>query len=251
MHNKNYFVSIVNPAKIKGFAQSELTRTKTDVADAKLIARFCKVMQPSKWEPIDTHIKELQSLVRRLESLGTMLNQENNRLEVAEEILQNNIHNSIVFIQKQIQEVKKLIKNHIDSNPDLKAKSLLLETIPGVGEANVAQVLAFIGEVHKFQSAKQVAAFVGVNPKQRTSGTSLRGRTMLSKTGNSSLRKAFYMPVIVAKNHNPIIKDFCHRLKLAGKHNMAIIGAAMRKLIHIIYGVLKSNKPFSLDLSNA
>ena len=87
-----------------------------------------------------------------------------------------------------------------------------------------------------------------MNPKQNQSGTSINGRTRLSKMGNANLRKAFYMPAVVALRYNPIIKAFSERLKASGKMMMVIIGAAMRKLLHIIYGVLKSGKPFTLEL---
>ena len=120
-----------------------------------------------------------------------------------------------------------------------------MNSIPGIGKATIAQVLAFIEDISRFKNAKQIAAFVGLNPKQHTSGSSVRGRTRISKTGNAVLRKAFYMPALTAKLHNPIIKQFCDRLKHNGKNGKAIICAAMRKLIHIIYGVLKSGLPFN------
>jgi len=227
--------------------QSELARTKTDKADAKLIARFCKAINPSHWQPIPENILYLQSLTRRLDALLSMYRQECNRLEVCEKCLLDSIQASINFIEAQIKEIKSKIKSHIDGDPDLNAKKQLLKTIPGVGEATIAQILTFMGDSHKFKSAKQVAAFVGLNPKHRISGTSVRGRAYISKTGNSALRKAFYMPAIVAKNHNPVIKEFCNRLEAAGKHKMCIIAAAMRKLIHIIFGVLKSGKPFVIE----
>jgi transposase len=103
--------------------------------------------------------------------------------------------------------------------------------------------------IEDFKDAKQLAAFLGLNPRQRQSGSSVRGVTRLSKVGDSRLRKALYMPAIVAKQYNPIIKNFCERLKMAGKPTMLIIGAAMRKLVHLIYGVLKSGQPFDANLA--
>jgi transposase len=97
--------------------------------------------------------------------------------------------------------------------------------------------------VQRFNHAKALAAFVGLNPTVHQSGSSVRG-PHLSKKGNSLLRGALYMPAIVARRYNPVIKEFADRLKKAGKSNMVIIGAVMRKLLHIIYGVLKSGMPF-------
>lgn len=249
LFDSGYKVSVVNPAQIKGFAQSELARTKSDKADAQLIARFCKAMQPKAWHPKPLYIRQLQSWIRRLEVLQDMQQQENNRLDVAPKDVKVSIEAVLEKLSEEIKKVKDEIHNHIDRHPDLRNKKKLLETIPGVGEATIGQILAFIGNPEDFQNAKQLAAFIGLNPKQRQSGTSVRGYTRLSKTGDARLRKAFYMPAIVAKRFNPIIKKFCDRLKASGKSSMQIIGAAMRKLVHLIYGVLKSGMPFDPSLA--
>jgi len=240
-------VSVVNPAKIKGFAQSELARNKTDKADARLIARFCRAMNPPLWQPKPHHIRELGDWVHRLQGLQNLHQQEVNRLDVASACVKGSILAIIKHLKKEIEQVKKKIRTHIERNSDLQAKKQLLETIPGIGEATIAQVLAFISNIEDFENARQVAAFVGLNPKQRQSESSMQGRTRLSKIGDANLRKAFYMPAVVAKRYNPIIKAFCERLEAAGKPTMLIIGAAMRKLIHIIYGVLKSGKAFDAN----
>lgn len=241
-------VSIVNPTKIKGFGMSELSRTKTDRADSKLIARFCKAINPAAWVPIKPEHKELQRLIKRLEDLKKLLQIEKNHLESAElSNIKKSIESVIKHLQVQIQEITKLINNIINKNPDLQQKQKLLETIPGVGQATVIQILGFIN-IDNFSNIKQLDAFVGLNPKQKQSGTSIHGYSKISKIGSTSLRKTFYFPAIVAKQHNPIIKIFCERLKAKGKATMVIICAAMRKLIHIIYGVLKSGKAFDANL---
>ena len=247
LFDKGYIVSVINPAQIKGFAQSELSRNKTDRADAQLIARFCRAINPNPWQPKPIHIRELQALVRRAESLQEMLNQESNRNEVSSTIVQPSIESVINKLEEEIKKVKNTIKEHINKFTDLREKCQLLKTIPGVGEVTISQVLAFIGNIEDFKNAKQVAAFIGLNPKKRQSGTSVQGKTRLSKIGNSNLRKSFYMPAISAKRYNPIIREFCEHLKASGKPTMLIIGAAMRKLVHIIFGVLKSRKPFDAN----
>lgn len=247
LFEKGHSVSVVNPAQIKGFSQSELSRTKTDKADSQLIARFCCAINPSLWQPKPLHIRELQAWVRRLESLQDLYRQEANRLEVAPLCVQSSVKSIVKRLKKEIEQVKQKIKDHIELHPELRNKRQLLETIPGIGEATIMQVLAFIGNIEDFENARQLAAFVGLNPKQRQSGTSVQGRTRLSKIGNANLRKAFYMPAIVSKRYNPTIKAFCERLEAAGKPTMLIIGAVMRKLVHIIYGVLKSGKAFDAN----
>jgi len=249
LYENQFKVSIVNPARVKGFAQSKLCRVKTDKADSELIAHFCKVMNPDLWQPTPLHIKELQDLVNRLESLIANKTQETNRLEKGlSALVEANVKSHITFLNQQIKEMEKLIAAHIKSHNDLSDQYILLTSIPGVGEKTITIVLAFLSNVQKFDSAKQMVAFVGLNPKPRQSGTSVRGTSRISKTGDADLRRAFYMPAIVSLKFNPIIKDFTERLSRAGKSKMVIVVAAMRKLLHIIYGVLKNNTPFNQNI---
>lgn len=247
LYDNNFKVSVINPARIKGFSMSKLSRVKTDKADCKLIAYFCQAMQPDLWQPTPKHIQELQQWVRRLDSLIANKNQENNRLDEASDVVAINIRTHIEFLDNQIKEVEKLIFNHIKEHKDLNDKSKLLDSIPGIGEKTIGVILAFLS-IENFDSAKQVAAFVGLNPKPRQSGSSVRGVSRISKTGNVDLRKAFYMPAVVSIRFNPIIKDFAERLSDAGKHKMVVVIAAMRKLLHIIYGVLKNETPFNANI---
>jgi transposase len=247
LHDHGYTVSIVNPARIKGFAQSELSRTKTDKADAGVIARFCAALKPAPWTPDPAEIRELRALVRRLEALLEMRQQEINRLHVAPAVVAEAVKAHIDFLDRSIRETRERIGEHIDNHPDLKHKKDLLASIPGIGEATIAVALSEFANIERFRSAKCLAAFTGVAPRERQSGSSVRGRTVLSKMGRSKLRKAFFMPALVALRYNPQLKAMKARMLAAGKAKMAIVGAAMRKLVHLIYGVLKSGKPFDAN----
>lgn len=244
LHDHGLSVSVVNPARVKGFAQSELMRTKTDKMDSGLIARFCVAMNPKLWEPQPKEIRQLRDLVRRLEALTSMRQQETNRLESATKIIEEQLHHHISFLDQEISNVKKLINNHINNHPNLKNKKALLQSVPGIGDATINVILSEFGNITQFKNAKALAAFIGVAPKVRQSGTSLRGRGMMSKTGRSKLRKAFFMPALVALRFNPDIIKMKLRLTESGKSKMTIVGAAMRKLVHIIYGVLKNGVPY-------
>ena len=247
LYDNNFKVSVINPARIKGFSMSKLSRVKTDKADSKLIARFCQAMQPDLWQPTPKHIEELQQWVRRLDSLIANKTQENNRLDGASEVVAINISTHIEFIDKQIKEVEEIISNHIKGHKDLNDKSKLLDSIPGIGEKTIGVILAFLS-VENFNSAKQVAAFVGLNPRPKQSGSSVLGVGRISKTGDADLRKAFFMPAVVSLRFNPVVKDFADRLSGTGKAKMVVVIAAMRKLIHIIYGVLKNETPFNENI---
>lgn len=246
-----HLVSIVNPARIKGFAQAQMARNKTDKMDSTTIARFCLTQQPEEWAPPPAEITQLQALVRRLESLQSMRQQEANRLEhlSKDEVVQNSLENVLRVLDSEIENMRKLISQHIDQNPGLRAERELLLTIPGIGEATVAWLLSEV-QMKQYRSARQLAAHAGLTPRHKESGTSVRGRTNLSKSGNARLRRALYMPAIVAKRYNPVIKSFCDRLIKRGKCPMEVIGAAMRKLLHIAYGVLKSGKVFNPSLAS-
>lgn len=241
--NHGFSVSLVNPAKIHAFAKSELSRAKTDKADAKLIARYALKMQPPLWTPPPANIRELQALVRRVEHLLEMIQMEQNRLETADASTHLSITNVLNTLETELKSTRKAIKDHINNYPDLKQRSDLLETIPGIGEACIAHLLLALSEHHGFTHAKQVAAFAGLAPVLRESGQ-WRGNTHISKTGDSALRKVLYMPALCAKRYNPVIQVFWDRLQRNGKNGKAITCAAMRKLIHIAFGVIKSGKPF-------
>lgn len=247
LHDQGIVVSVVNPAQIKGFALSELSRIKTDKADAKLIARFCKANVPPAWEPPAASVRQLQAMARRLDALTEMLRMETNRMETAHTLVVPSIQEMIAQLEHQIKAMKQAIKEHIDSHPDLRGKRDLLKSIPGIGEITITQILTFLTD-SRFHRAKQVAAFLGLNPQQHTSGSSVRGKARMSKTGDSRLRVAFYMPAIVAMRFNPVIRAFSQRLLANGKPKMLVVGAAMRKLAHIAFGVLKSGRPFDPKL---
>jgi len=245
LYKASHTVSIVNPARINGFAQSELQRNKTDKLDAAIIARFCQQKQPEAWTPPPPEIQQLQALVRRLEALQQMRQQEVNRLEQAgkQPLIRESLNTIIATLDAEMARLRQLIKDHIDRHPHLKRDRDLLLSIPGIGETTAAWLLSEV-QVSAYQSARQVAAHAGLTPRHHQSGTSVHGPTHLSKTGNARLRRAMYMPAVVAKQYNPIIRAFCQRLQQRGKRPMEIIGAAMRKLLHIVYGVLKSGKAF-------
>jgi transposase len=246
-------VSVVNPARIKGFAQGELARNKTDRADAALLARFCAAMHPSLWTPPPVAYRELRAWVDRLQALKDMRQQEANRLEAhqasGQAQLAHAVRAHIDWLDGQIAQLERDIDDHIDRHPELKDDAELIASIPGIGPTTVAKVLAYVGDVRRFANAKALAAFIGVTPRQRQSGSSVKGRTVLSRTGHAALRKALYMPGLVALRHNPAIRAFGERLRLNGLAPKAVVGAAMRKLAHLIYGVVTSGKPFDASLA--
>ena len=253
LHEAGHVVSIVNPAKIRAYAQSHLSRTKTDKVDATLIGQFCQERQPPSWQPLPQEISDLQALVRRLEALSEMRQMEVNRLSagVSTEAVRSSLSRLIDYLDQEIADTETLINGHIESHPTLREQRELLVSIPGIGETTSAKFLAEILDVKLYASARQLAAFAGLAPRLHESGSSVKKRARLSKVGTPRLRKALYFPAISAMRHNPQVRALSLRLKERGKCPMQIIGAAMRKLVHIAYGVLKSGERFKPEMKTA
>ncbi len=249
--DKGFCVSVVNPSQIKSFGESRLVRTKTDKVDAKLIADFCKERSPDVWEPPSPAERTLRALALRLESLQAMCTQETNRLAVSRDVVKANIESHIDWLNAEVKAIKKQIRDHIDDDPDMKNKQELLDTVPGLGERTIATLLAFSMHPGRFANARQAAAFAGLDPRIHESGSSVRGRPRMSKVGHSSIRKALYMPAMVALYKTDWGRRFRARLAAAGKPAKLIIGAMMRKLVHVAFGVLKSGKSFDSKLQAA
>lgn len=242
--NQGMTVSVVNPAQIKAFAMSRLTRTKTDKADARLIAEFCCERRPEAWEAPSINEQVLRALVLRLDALQAMRTQEGNRLDVARDIVKADIENHIAWLDNEIKTLIKKIKDHLNDDPDMRNQQELLDSIPGIGERTIALLLAYSMRPGRFDNARQAAAFAGLDPRQHESGSSVKGKPRMSKIGHALLRKGLYMPAMVALYKTTWGRRFQERLKAAGKPNKLIIGAMMRKLVHVAFGVLKSGKPF-------
>ena len=244
LYDASHVVSVVNPARIKAFGESELQRTKNDKMDAKLIARFCETMKPVAWEPDPPEVEQLRMLGRRRDALVSMRTQEGNRLGVADPTVNASIQKVISFLDDEIEQISKLIREHINNHPDLKRKRDLLKSIPGVGDVTIEAILSEINAFEGFDTVEKVVAYMGLSPKEKTSGTSVKGKSSLCKIGNARLRKILYMPALSAIQCNPLVRALYNRLIAKSKNGMIIACACMKKLVHIIYGIIKNGKPF-------
>jgi len=239
-------VSIVNPAAVKAFAQSQLRRTKTDRVDARVLADFCAAHQPPAWTPWPREVRELQGLVRRREAVLDMLTQERNRAAAGELVpaVATSLTRHIALLERDLADLDRQIDRHVDDHPSLRTQRDLLVTIPGIGSTTAARLLAECRAIRDFDSARAYAAFAGLVPREAQSGT-LRGRARLAKTGSARLRHALYFPALAAMRFNPVLAAFSARLRNAGKPKMVVVAAVMRKLLHVAYGVLKHQQPFN------
>lgn len=244
-------VSIVNPAQVKDFGRGLAVRTKTDGVDSFVLARYGALLKPKAWVPPAPEARMLQALLSRREAIAQDLQRERNRQEKADatdtpERIRQSLSGSIEFLVKQLAELQQDIDQHIDRHPSLKDDMALLQSIPAVGP-QVGGNLLSVMHSHDFGSAEQLAAYLGLVPVERQSGSSVLGRARLSKAGPSRIRAVLYMAAVVATRHNPHVKAVYDRLLAHGKSKMSALGAAMRKLVHLCFGVLKTRKPYQSD----
>lgn len=241
-------VSVVNPAQVKFYAQGLGVRSKNDKKDSGVLARYGSKENPTLWQPEAPEIRTLKALLARFDGIEKDLQREKNRQEKAvislapAEVL-NSLTDMIGLLETEQQRLDKLIEEHINKHDKLRENKTLLESIPAVGKVIATRMLMVIGS-RQFDDAHQCAAYLGLVPVQHESGSSVKGHARLSKAGNPIIRAKLYMAAVVAIRYNPDIKAQYQRLTNKGKSKMSALGAAMRKLVHICFGILKHQQPY-------
>jgi transposase len=249
LHETGAQVVIVNPARVRDYAKSLAVHSKNDRKDSLILARFGLTQPWQAWQPEPPAVRELRALLARLTAVEKDLQRERNRQEKAQisaasAQVVHSITVVIAALEAEQRRLKALIDDHIDRHPDLKRDVKLLESIPGVGPILACYLLA-VFRSRAFRSARQMAAYLGVVPVEHTSGSSVRGRPRLSKAGSAVIRAKLYMPAVVALRYNPDARATYERLLAKGKSKMSAIGAVMRKLVHLCFGVLKHQKAYA------
>jgi transposase len=180
-----------------------------------------------------------------------MRSQEKNRLSTAHESVISLIKEHIAYLDHEIERIRRQIADLIGQNPHLKRRKELLDSIPGIGKVTIPHILAELDDLEKFSHVREMVAFIGLAPKETLSGSSIKGKPRLCKIGHARLRKALYMPALVSIQRNPVMIAFYDRLKEKGKNGKVIVCAIMRKLVHVIFGVLKSGKKYDPNYRQA
>jgi len=243
-------ICLVNPGRVRKFAQGMGILSKNDLIDADMLTRFGLLNRKLvAYQPETQVLCDLRSLLNRLDSLERDLRRELNRQEkigrsrILHRLEKQSMQRCTKQLKAEIALFKKHIRKTINASTVLKRDYDLLMTIPGVG-AKTAWVMIVILGSRQFDSAAQVASFLGLNPIEKQSGTTRYRRPRLSKAGNGRFRQALFFPAMVATRKNPDINAQYERLLEAGKTKMCALGAAMRKLVHICYGVVKHQRPY-------
>ena len=245
LYSQGYKVSVVNPAQIHAYGKSKLRRNKNDQLDAQLIADFCFTQHPSAWTPPSPIQRESQEISRHISALKGDRQRKRNQLQsgISSPRLRKSIEKTIRFLDKEIHLLKKELQELLSRDETRAEDVRLLVSIPGIGLLTACLFLAEV-DVSRFAQASQLAAYAGLAPTEHTSGSSAHKKSRMSKVGNRHLRTLFFMPVLSAHRFNPIIANLRQRLTERNKPKMAVVGAVMRKLLHLAYGVLRTRKPF-------
>ncbi len=247
LYDAGFQVSVVNPAQVRHYAKGLGVTHKTDKQDSAVLARYGLNEDPVLWQPQAREIRELKALLSRLAALEKDLQREHNRWEKADvahspEPVKASIEAVRQVLVEEKQRLEAMIDDHIDRHPRLKSDRALLESIPGIGEV-LSRLMLSVLHSRDFDSASQVAAYLGVIPQVKESGK-WKGHARLSKRGPGWIRAKLYMAAIVASQWNPEIKRQRARLLGRGKTTMQALGAAMRKLVHLCYGVVKQQTEY-------
>ena len=242
-------VAVVNPARIRNYAQALGQHTKNDQRDSYVIAHYGCTQRLQRWQPELPEVRELKALLARLEAVEKDAQRETNRLEKAtisqaSTVVIDSIRGMLATLSAEKERLEKLIDKHIDGHPTLKQDAALLKSIPGVG-AVLSRYLTMTYRSRDFQRASQMAAYLGLVPVEDESGSSVHRRPRMSKAGSSVIRAKLYLPAVVATRCNKQARELYQRLLRKGKTKMSALGAVMRKLVHMCFGVLKHQQAYS------
>lgn len=248
-------VSLANPYRSREFSRGMGMMTKNDKVDAYMLACYGALKEPELWEPPPENIRYLNALLRRRDSLVTDRNREKNRLEKcratdSSTVITESIENVLQCLGLELAHLDELINEHLDRHTELKKDFHLLTSIKSVGTQLGLDMLIILRS-HRFETAQQAAAFLGVVPVEKCSGSTVKGRARLSKIGPPKIRAKLYLASLCGLRFNPVMKALYERLCQRGKAKMCAIGALMRKLVHWCYGVLHTQKPFDAEYQSS
>lgn len=250
----HFALYVLNPMAVKAYAKASLELNKSDAADARVIASYLSIAvakeQVRPWEAPPEEERRLRALSRRRGELVALLTTEKNRLEKLENMacpsdeVVKSVKEHIQYLQDAIAALESDISGHISRYPKLAENDDLLQSIPGVGKVTSTALLGEVGDLSRFSTVKQFTSFTGLAPVEYSSGSSVRKHSRISRRGSARLRQYLYMATMIAMRLNPVIRAFYERLVNRGKSKKVALVAYMRKMLHLIWGVLKTRSHF-------
>jgi len=243
-------VSVINPAQIKAYGRAVLRRTKTDRVDAQLICDFVRSQTPAAWTAPSAMQQELAALVTHTDAIRHEMQKWANRRHAHQHmthlpaVIATSTAELVATLTQELATIEAAITRLCQSDATLADDMTIAVSIPGIGQRSAAQLLAYGGRALTQRTRRQLDAHAGLAPAERQSGTSVRGKSHIAKAGNARLRRALYMPTLVAVRYNPILKRHYDRHLERGKPKKVALTACMRKLLNILRAMLIARKPF-------
>ena len=243
-------VSLVNPRRARRFAESLGERSKTDPVDARVLCEYAARMPWVLWRPPTTRALRLRAITRAIESLGVMHTQEKNRehalkaSQALPSLVIREMRRHQRYLEKRMEQLRREARRLIAKDPELDCRFRLMVTVPGIAETSALQILGELAVLPDSLDARQWVAFGGLDPSQFTSGTSVEKRPRISRGGSRHLRRALYMPALVALRREPHLRTFYQRLVNRGKARLQALVAVMRKLLHALFAMFRSHQTY-------
>ncbi|MFZ0338498.1 MAG: IS110 family transposase [Terracidiphilus sp.] len=244
-------VMVANPRAVRHFAEALMQRSKNDRLDAWVLVEFAARMPFQPWQPPSTPALHLHALARRLQALTEMQVAEKCRLEATRAtettppILRRDLERSLRSQRRALARLSGEALKIIRQDTWLNLRLELLVSVHGsIATTSAIQILAELAVLTPDLDVRQWVAYAGLDPRECSSGSSLHKKARISKAGNAHLRRALFMPALVAIRHQPHLRAFYQHLCAQGKPKMVALTAVMRKLLHAIYGMFKHQKPF-------
>jgi transposase len=241
-------VSAVNPRRARHFADGE--RSKTDPVDAGGLCQYALRMPWVSWVPPDLLTLRLRALTRAIEALTVMQTQEKNRQhsllasQALPRLVIRELQQHLDYLELRITRLRREARRLIAGNHELDRRFRLMLTTPGIGETSALQILGELAVLPHSLDARQWVAFAGLDPLQFTSGNSVEKKPRISRAGSRHLRRALYMPALVAIRHEPHLRAFYQRLLARGKAPLQAIVAVIRKLLHAFFAMFRSDHSY-------
>jgi len=238
-------VMVANPRAVRHFAQALMQRSKTDPLDARVLLEFAARMPFQSWQPPSATTLHLCALARRIEAITDLLVAERNRLHAASAAralpaaVRQDLRRSLAFHERALARLTRQALQLLARDPLLQERFEQLDSIPGIAATSAIALLAELSLLSPDLDVRQWVATAGLDPREYSSGTSVRRKTRISKAGNRHLRRALYMPALVAVQHDPLLRAFYQHLLARGKEKLQALVAVMRKLLHAIFGIFK------------
>jgi len=243
-------VSVVNPRRARRFAESLGERSKTDPVDARVLCEYAARMPWVTWRPPTARALRLRAITRAIESLGVMHTQEKNRehalkaSQALPSLVIREMRRHQRYLENRMEQLRRAARRLIVKDPGLDRRFRLMVTVPGVAETSALQILGELVVLPDGLDARQWVAFSGLDPSQFTSGTSVEKKPRISRGGSRHLRRALYMPALVALRREPHLRAFYQRLVSRGKARLQAVVAVMRKLLHALFAMFRSNQTY-------